>query len=244
MDEVKKLRKNVIKEFSSEASLKEYGGVVHAGLWDSEKILIKKYFKKGKVLDLGCGTGRTTLPLKKMGYDVIGVDLTPKFIDIAKKSSKGIKFEVGDATQLKFKNEIFDNVLFSFNGIMQIPGKDNREKAFREIYRVLKKGGSFIFTTDYKRLRKFHIWSKRAIEHYVLKHFGYKSESIDFGDMFFKRSGSDLNQFMHIPNLRKIKFLLKQIGFEVVLMEYVSNISSKDYQMKSANCVFYVCKKI
>jgi len=115
------------------------------GLWDSEKYVFHKYLKKkDKVLDLGCGTGRTTFPLHKLGFtDIIGVDLTPEMIEIARELNSyfntEIKFEIGDATSLEFSDSSFDAIIFSFNGLMSIPNAQFRDKAAAEINRCLKK---------------------------------------------------------------------------------------------------------
>ncbi len=70
-----------------------------------------------KILDLGCGVGRTTKPLYDLGYNVIGVEIIKEMIDLAKKKYPNIDFRVGDACNLKFKDAEFDIVFFSFNGM-------------------------------------------------------------------------------------------------------------------------------
>ncbi len=48
------------------------------GLWGPEKKLIKQFFpQKGDILDIGCGAGRTTIPIKQLGHNVCGIDLSP-----------------------------------------------------------------------------------------------------------------------------------------------------------------------
>ena len=136
------LQKKIIEEFGSGVTQEAYIKNAEKGLWGAEKILIQKYFKPGSgVLDIGCGTGRTTMPLYELGYKVVGIDITPEMIrnaqKIAEKKGLTITCEVGDAAQLKYGDNSFDNALFSNNGWTQIPGEEKRFEALKEIYRVL-----------------------------------------------------------------------------------------------------------
>ena len=58
------------------------------GLWKNEQLFVKKYFTdtKATVLDIGCGAGRTLVPLAKMGFKkVIGLDISQEMLDKAKE---------------------------------------------------------------------------------------------------------------------------------------------------------------
>lgn len=100
-----------------------------------------------KILDLGCGAGRTTLYFHEQGHNVIGVDLSNTLVSAAKALNREISYFVGDACILHFKDMSFDVVVFSFNGIDYIYPYQRRVMALREIKRVLKPGGLFIFST-------------------------------------------------------------------------------------------------
>src|SRR5688572_14707381 len=59
-----------------------------------------------RVLDVGCGPGRHAHALAKRGVVVHGVDITPKFIELAQADAPaGATFEVGDARSLAFDSE-------------------------------------------------------------------------------------------------------------------------------------------
>ncbi|MCG2762664.1 MAG: class I SAM-dependent methyltransferase [Candidatus Atribacteria bacterium] len=142
------------KSFTTEKTVSDYAKAVsEVGLWESEKMMIEKYFNpENRILDIGCGAGRTTIGLYKLGYHLIeGLDLSEAMIVQARRISKNlnynISFRVGDVACLDYDDETFEVALFSFNGIMQIPRKENRIKVLKEIKRILKPEGYFLFTT-------------------------------------------------------------------------------------------------
>ena len=49
----------------------------HIGLWPAEETIVLEYFPDdARVLDIGCGAGRTSVPLAEMGLQVMGIDLS------------------------------------------------------------------------------------------------------------------------------------------------------------------------
>ena len=74
---------------------------------------------RGKVLDVGCGTGEHTILLTRLGYDVLGIDFAPHAIEQARDNAaeKGVdaRFEVADAMNLGDEpryDTIVDSALF------------------------------------------------------------------------------------------------------------------------------------
>lgn len=248
------IQKIVIKEFTDKDVQKTYEDMTRSGLWKSEEKLFSKYFrKKSKVLDIGCGSGRTTFQLEKRGYKVVGIDLTPAMIKTAKKLSlefkKDIEFRVGNALNLAFDDESFDNALFSFNGWNQIPMEKNRLLALKEAYRVIKPKGYFIFTSHIRQPidRYIFIWAKEWVKIRLLKPRGFKIMEIELGDRFFKRGSEEVfrnKQFIHLPTLSKIKEQIKDAGFEIVFYDRRNSISEEDERLKSGNCMMFVCRKV
>jgi SAM-dependent methyltransferase len=73
---------------------------------------------RGKVLDVGCGTGEHTILLTRLGYDVLGIDFSSHAVEQARENAaaKGVnaRFEVADAMNLGDKryDTIVDSALF------------------------------------------------------------------------------------------------------------------------------------
>lgn len=85
------------KSFTTEKTVSDYTKAVsEIGLWESEKMMIKKYFNpEGQVLDIGCGAGRTTIGLYKLGYHLVeGLDLSEAMIVQARRISKELNYNI------------------------------------------------------------------------------------------------------------------------------------------------------
>ena len=74
---------------------------------------------RGKVLDVGCGTGEHTILLTRLGYDVLGIDFAPEAVEQARRNAEtrgvGARFEVADALNLPVEpgyDTIVDSALF------------------------------------------------------------------------------------------------------------------------------------
>ena len=249
------LKRQIIAAYSEDAAQQKYVAKAENGLWDSEQFYINKYLSSGStVLDIGCGTGRTTLALHNQGFEVTGVDLVPAMIEnaqrIAEKNNKVINYQVGDATQLIYADASFDNALFSNLGWPQIPSADQRAKALAEAYRVLKPGGIFILVTPKRTWLSsfFGFWLKQWIKHYALRPFGFTFREAVFGDRFYDRETKDKQavfktaQYIYIPSVDEVVQQLEQVGFRVLEADDSLQISQHD--VRSVRPMFYIAQKI
>ncbi len=246
-DEV--IKEFVYDTFSHDKTVERYtDDTIKIGLWESEKEMIKKHFKvSDSILDLGCGTGRTTFGLHQMGYkNVIGVDLIPSMVENAIKNNRAfgsdISFEVGDAMNLRFENEQFDACLFSFNGIMQIPLQKNRIIAMKEIHRVLKKGGIFLFTTHDREINEewFPFWEDE-------KKKWDKGEQdprlFEFGDRIVEEKYRLV--YLHFPNQKEMKEAMKESGFHLIETIPSTDVAKEPEHIleRISPCRFWVFRK-
>lgn len=114
---------------------------------DTEREFLLGRISSGeRVLDLGCGTGRFTVPLAESGAAVTGLDLSQGMIEIARRklADRGLHAEMqqGDMAHMPFPDGSFDTVT-SMLALMHIPLED-RQAVFLEVSRVLKPGGRML----------------------------------------------------------------------------------------------------
>jgi len=247
--EVMKIESDFIKK-QYQSGVDSYADfTTEVGLWQSEKHVFEKYIKKSDdILDLGCGTGRTTFALYKSGFEkIIGVDLTPEMIRKAKELNNHfqtkIEFNIGDALNLEFPDSIFDVVIFSFNGLMSIPKQSNRDKAIQEISRVLKESGVFIFTThDREEEAEFFEFWKTEKEKWASSKQNPKLH--EFGDLIAQSKNETSDIFIHIPNQKEVKNWLKHFQFELIETFYRSEQfeENEEVKKKSGECRFWIVR--
>jgi ubiquinone/menaquinone biosynthesis C-methylase UbiE len=101
--------------------------------------------KQDSILDIGCGTGRLTIPLSIKCKNIIGIDQSLEMLRVAQEKSKGIgniHYTRSDIRRkLPFKDRTFDSAVC----FLVLSHIKNLNLLFSEVNRVLKKGGYFIY---------------------------------------------------------------------------------------------------
>ena len=90
-----------------------------------------------RTLDLGCGEGRLSRDLTRLGHAVVAADASEAMIAAARKADPGIEAHVADAAALPFADGGFDLVV----AFMSLQDMDDLEGAVAEAARVLEPGG-------------------------------------------------------------------------------------------------------
>ncbi len=127
-----------------------HGDKDYKGECDFLEEIFKKYSQRTirSVLDLGCGTGGHALILEERGYEMAGVDLSPKIIEIAKRKvgdkKRKVDFILGDIRNINLKRK-FDAVISMFGTICYQVTNQDIISTFRTAKNHLRENGFFIF---------------------------------------------------------------------------------------------------
>lgn len=163
---------------------------------------------KGKVLDVGCGTGRVLDMLNEVEY--VGIDSSPEMIE---KAGEG-QFLVGDGLDIPFLDGEFDVVL-SIAVLHHVPSRKLRRRFVREMKRVLQPQGKLIVTVWNLNRKEF---LKDRIES-ILKKITGRSK-IGWFDMLYpwRDDKGDLvaQRYHHCFRRREFRRLFKREGFRVL----------------------------
>lgn len=103
-----------------------------------------------KLLELGAGTGRISIPLAKDGHDVIALDRMPPMLDRLREKLEretGLEGRVtpvqGDLLDLPYADDTLPMVFAPFNVLMHLYDRHTLQACFNEVHRVLCPGGIF-----------------------------------------------------------------------------------------------------
>ncbi len=99
-------------------------------------------FPIGVALDAACGTGRHGAYLAALGHRVIGVDVTPEMLDVARRKIPTAEFYAADLRDLPLADDSVDVVVCGI-AASHFPDLD---PVFRELARVLRRGGHLVLS--------------------------------------------------------------------------------------------------
>lgn len=217
------------------------------GLWRSEEKIFTRLFQpEQSILELGCGAGRIAIGLYELGYkNVLASDLSREMVararHLAKMLEYAVPFRVCDATSLEFEDAVFDGAIFGFNGLMQIPSSASRERALSEVFRVLRPGSWFAFTThDRERSMHREFWQAERAR------WARGQQAVDlerFGDRLEAAEGGI--HYMHVPTVDEMRTLLEKVGFRIEVSVMRSELGEEDEAVEefSDDCRFWVVQR-
>ena len=106
--------------------------------------LIFEHVKGRDAIDFGCGTGRSTRFLQKLGFDAIGIDISEDMIQKAREiDPEGDYCLINDDDFSQLKENTYDLVLSAFT-FDNIPTMEKKVKIFRELRSLLKSEGKIV----------------------------------------------------------------------------------------------------
>ena len=104
---------------------------------------------KGRVLEIGVGTGRFFIDALESGADIYGIDISENMIDVLLEKldkNQHHRLSLQSIVDFDFEQD-FDLIIAPFRVIMHIPDKEDQLEALNNVYRHLNSGGRFIFDT-------------------------------------------------------------------------------------------------
>lgn len=162
---------------------------------------VKKFSSKvvadGRVLDLGCGSGRALKLFVEKGFTAVGIDFSDAMLGLAKKLVLGASLKKMDIRQLEFPDASFDGIWSCFS-LLHIPKKDIGT-VLSGLKRVLKPGGILFVAVSLGNEEE-----------------GLEDERLKKGTkmFFYKMSKKGL-----VKHLKEIGFSIEEIGTEIDLEE-------------------------
>jgi SAM-dependent methyltransferase len=182
-----------------------------------------------RVLDLACGSGRHSLELVRRGFEVVGVDISPELLEIARRDAAERGLEVGfveaDLRELEFEAE-FDLVLSLNDGaIGYLETEAENLRAFEVISRSLKPGGRHLMQLPNVLYAKEHLpqksWISGSAMIELVEHRWNKRDRYMEGAMIPLRFGEVLEELKPIEfrqrlyTVEELKEIMSSVGMEV-----------------------------
>ncbi len=192
-----------------------------AGEWNKfrtsppQEIIEFLKIKSGKVLDLGCGSGRNLVENKQIEF--YGVDFSEEMLKFAEKNAKdkniNVIFFKESADKLSFEDNFFDSAIF-ISTLHCIPDSKSRENSLKELYRVMKKDSEALIS----------VWKKE-----------------NNTKTTWKKQGKTINRYYYFYDEKELSDILKKIGFKILK---IGNKDTKTLIGSHArkNLLFYVKK--
>jgi len=171
----------------------------HYSIFRSELEALSARWRKGSLLNVGCGHGADYLPFKGK-FELYGVDFSAEMIRLARRYSNKFTFpvnlQIADARALPFRDQVFDWAI-AVATYHHIQGREAQIAALKELYRVLKPGGEAFLT----------VWNR------CQPGFWFRGKELSVP---WKAKGQTLYRYYYLFDYREFEGLVKRAGFRLL----------------------------
>lgn len=195
---------------------------------------IKKYlFPGAKIIEIGAGTGRYSVALAEMGYEVTAVELVKHNIDIMKRKIKpeyNIKIYEGNAVDLSFIESGKYDIVLLLGPMYHLFSDEHKHKAISEALRTAKKGGIVFASYCNNDTCVYKFFAKRKIVKMMETGFVSKDFRATPKHVFELYKKPDIDELMKRYNVTRLHF----VGVDMlsyVFDERFDKLSRKEFSL-------------
>jgi SAM-dependent methyltransferase len=171
----------------------------------------------GRLIDLGCGTGRLLLAFARRGFWTLGVDLSAGMLRVAGAKAEAERVTIqrlrANVVELEgLRDGVFDYAACLFSTLGMVTGAAERQRALAHVYRSLRPGGRFVL---HVHNRWFNAWDRagrRWLARNVLSSLLGKANA---GDRAMPVHQGIAGLALHLFTRHEALRLLRDAGFRV-----------------------------
>jgi SAM-dependent methyltransferase len=182
-----------------------------------EEFILRHCPRPGRLIDLGCGTGRLLLHLARRGYWALGVDLSPEMLAVAraKALAEGLPVHLlrANLTELdSLAPAAFDYAACLFSTLGMVLPAAMRRRAIAHAFRLLRPGGRFVL---HVHNRWFNAWDPAGRAWLLGDLLGLRGPGLERGDRAMPAHQGLAGLTLHLFTRGEAVALLRGVGFRV-----------------------------
>lgn len=190
----------------------------HHLLQMDREFLTRHFRVPGRLVDLGCGTGRILVHFADRGFEVVGIDLSRQMLAATaeKQYATGLPISLvrGNLCELSaIRDQVFDYAACMFSTLGMIVGVAARRRALREFHRILRPGGLFGLHLHNRWFNLTDPQGRKWLWRDLRRRLG---NGEDAGDKVMANYRGIPNVRIHLFGMGEIRRELQQAGFQLV----------------------------
>jgi SAM-dependent methyltransferase len=180
--------------------------------------------RPGRLLDLGCGTGRLLLPFARRGFSVLGVDLSAEMLSVTREKADraGLPVDLLQANIVELDalpEQSFDYAACLFSTLGMVTGSAERRRVVQHVHRLLRPGGRFVL---HVHNRWFNFWDPQGRKWLLRDGFGAVFGRREGGNRVMPVHQGIAGLTLHLFTRRESVRLLTECGLRLLEVRPVS----------------------